>query len=189
MSYENQCGSCEYFKDMRSDDDRYYDQNYYELGHCVWYRSCYYPDDTCNHYSLRSDSSSSGCYLTTIICNRLGLQDHCMDLEVLRNFRDNFLQKNKNYASLLYEYDVVGPKISSYLEKEEMPIIQKLFDSYIKPISEMIQNEKFEQAINRYVLMTNSLKDCYGISVDYSSFGDYDSSLGGHGVFQKKIVQ
>ena len=185
MAYDNQCGSCEYFKDMRSNDDRYFDIRYYELGHCVWYRSCYYPDDSCSHYK-KQGSSSSLCYLTTIICNRLGYADSDENLEVMRDFRNKYLQKNQEYDSLLYEYDVVGPKISEHLMTEDLSIIQKLFLSFIKPITLLIKQGNYQNAIERYQQMTLSLKDYYGITDTLDICSDYDFSKGGHGYIKKK---
>ena len=182
MAYDNQCGSCFNFKDMKS-DEIFFDKNNpnYIKGHCIWYKAFYYPDDSCNHYRSREGSSSSNCYLTTVICNRLGYSDDCEAMEVLRGFRGNVLQKDHKYASILFEYDTVGPRIARCLEKEDISLVEKLYYSYIEPIVTLIKSNNKDESIRRYIQMTNSLKDYYAISSDQELDKDYDYTSGGHG--------
>ena len=112
MAYEGHCGSCGNFEGK--DGKPYNKQNpNYIKGFCNWYRAFYYPDDKCeSHYRPRGGNPGGGCYITTMICDVLGKEDTCEALEVLRSFRNDVLQKDEKYAPILYEYDVVGPKIA-----------------------------------------------------------------------------
>ena len=184
MAYEGRCGSCENFEDNngRSYDKR--NPNYIK-GFCTWYRSYYYPDDFCdNHYRSRG-GSSGGCYITTIICDKLGFSDDCETLEVLRDFRGNVLQKDEKYAPLLYEYDVVGPKIAEEMEKEDTDFVEALYQGFIVPIVEDIKSKNYSEAIHNYVTMTKCLEESYGIDFSMEIPKTYDYQKGGHG--SKKV--
>ena len=178
MAYEGQCGSCGYFE-MN-------DGNPSLKGHCSWYKTYYYPNETCGHYRKKG-SASGGCYLTTILCHRLGKSDDCDELNTLRKFRNEVLQKDEKYQELLFEYDTVGPKIAKELEKEDITIVQGLFSKFVQPVVRFIKENKCEEAISRYRTMTKSLEDYYCLSLDTCITKDYDYSKGGHGKVLVKV--
>lgn len=186
MRYEGQCGSCLNFEDGSSNG--LYDSTNanYVKGYCTWYGTYYYPDETCSSHFQPRYSSPSSCYLTTIICNRLGLDDHCEELETLRDFRKSVLQKDETFKNLLYKYDVVGPIISQKLEKEDMMIVRGLYLSYIEPAVSFIKKGNQEEAIARYIEMTKLLESFYQIQIEETIPEDYDSSRGGHGRLVKR---
>ena len=90
LEYQYQCGGCVYY-DFQGD---------YKKGYCSWYRSYYYPGDNCSHQ--KPVNATSGCYITTIVCDVLGLDDDCSLLNNLRSFRDNILQKDAKFTPLTY---------------------------------------------------------------------------------------
>lgn len=192
--YEDQCGSCAEFYDKRGNCDKTYDTSFYEKGYCDWYKCFYYPDDSCRHYRKRG-SSSSICYITTIVCNILGFEDDCPELNSLRSLRNDVLQKEEKYAPILYEYDIIGPQIAGkihkdYQETQDKEFATLLFNFYIQPSARLYQDGKVEESITRYQEMTNSLADTYGIEKPTSVPKDYDMTKGGHGaVKQKKLGQ
>lgn len=185
MAYVGQCGTCIYFEDMHGNP---YDKTNadYVKGFCTWFRASYYPDDHCDSHYRSRGSSGSNCYITTMICNILGQEDTCEALETLRSFRNDVLQKDENYAPILHEYDTVGPKIAEKLSTEDKDFVQNIYDCFIVSIVSYIQQEKKEEAISKYVEMTKSLEDCYGISYDNKMPLVYDYKNGGHGIYQKK---
>lgn len=187
MNYSSQCGSCLNFKDLQDDGLLYDNSNPdYIKGHCVWYGALYYPTDSCNHYDGRRDESGGTCYITTIVCEKLGLADDCFELQTLRGFRENYLQRDAKYIPILFEYDMVGPLIARSLRGEDCDIIQKIFDFFIVPIVQRIIQKSPEDAISKYTQMTNMLKKHYGISYDGVISEYYDSKSGGHGYYKVK---
>lgn len=185
MLYEGQCGSCLNFEDASSNSLFDNTNANYVKGYCTWYGTYYYPDESCSSHYKPNISSSSNCYITTILCHRLGLNDNCGELETLRNFRKKVLQKDDHYKELLFEYDAVGPVISKKLEKEDMIIVRGLYLSYIKPAVSLLKEGNQEEAVERYTEMTKLLKSFYQIEVDEKIPEDYDYSHGGHGKFVK----
>ena len=184
MAYKyssNQCGSCYWLKDPRDDNKLFNDPDYIK-GHCIELKCYYYPDDAiCSYYKNR-EASGGGCYITTMVCSVLGYDNHCEVLETLREFRKDVLQKDKKYSSILHEYDTVGPQIAENLEKEDKEVVTGIFDVFLKPITKLLKEEKNDEAVDRYQLMTKTLEDYYSIEYDNSMADDYNYTIGGHGV-------
>lgn len=185
MAYEGKCGTCINFED--NNGDKYDKSNaYYVKGYCTWYRCYYYPDDSCDsHYKMR-ESSNNSCFITTMICNKLGFSDDCDSLNTLRDFRNNVLQKNSEYQELLYEYDVVGPKIAQCLEREADNFIYSLYHTFIVPIVSLVKDNKNREAIRKYSKMTLFLEYYYNIDENIIVPNSYDYTLGGHGYIKTK---
>lgn len=155
-------------------------------GYCSWYKSYFYPGDSCSHQNPREQSSS--CYITTIVCDVLGLEDDCGVLNILRDFRDNVMQKDNKYLPLLLEYDVIGPKIASSIKEEyektndkEMWIL--FYNFYLLPTANFVNEKKTEEAITRYTEMVVALKEYFGLQeMNLDKFiEDYNMTTGGHG--------
>lgn len=191
--YDKQCGSCQEFMDCRGNCDKPYDTNSpsWEKGYCDWYRCFYYPDDSCTaHYKERRGSSSSWCYITTIVCDILGFSDDCGELNALRGLRNNVLQKDEKYTPVLYEYDTVGPQIAKkleedYEEKQDTEFENLLFNFYIQPSARLYMEGKIEESISRYCEMTKSLAEIYGLKTPEIE-KEYDYTKGGHGQVKVK---
>lgn len=81
LEYQYQCGGCVYY-DFQGD---------YKKGYCSWYRSYYYPGDNCSHQ--KPVNATSGCYITTIVCDVLGLDDDCSLLNNLRSLEIIFYKR------------------------------------------------------------------------------------------------
>ena len=142
----------------------------------------------------RQHNSSDGCYLTTMLCSILQLPDSNIYLDTIRNFRNNVLQKDDCYKQLLVEYDIIGPKIAEALSNDPLKdrIAKIYFNNYITTIVHSIKNNKYDMAINKYIEMTNNLKNFYGIT-DYNitleEVNNADIEKSGHGRYvQKKIT-
>ena len=132
--YEGQCGTCEHFFECRGNWDKPYDTNDSDKGYCDWYKTTYYPDDSCKHYFKRGDYRSD-CYITTIVCEILGYDDDCFVLNSLRNLRDNYIQvppimdqkKINNYRTSNDNRFIIN-KSTNYTEKNNREKIkQKIF--------------------------------------------------------------
>ena len=149
----------------------------------TYYKYCRNYDYT--DCSIYKHTESTGCFITTIVCQLLGKSDNDEILNTLRNFRNNYLQKNKKFYPLLLEYDFVGPMISVCLAQEnDKEIAKSVYQKSLKPISEMIKVGDYDNAISNYINMTNALKEYYSIKIDeidYTSTKVEDPKLLGHG--------
>lgn len=92
-------------------------------AYCSAYRKYYNPNSkACSRYFEYDENRrpSTGCYLTTIICNILGMEDHGESLECLRNFRDNYMLNHPELYPMLIEYDLIGPKIAEHISEDTL---------------------------------------------------------------------
>lgn len=178
MAYDGQCGSCANFEDKNGRGMYDKDNPSYVKGFCNWYRCYYYPDDSCDsHYRYRG-------YVTTMISKRLGLEKDNNTINTIIDFQKNVMENNKRYEPHLKKYDVIGPKISKELEREDISVVQKIYDIFLMPVAKLIENKKYDQAIFRYKYMLEILKGHYNISSKKSN--DYNNVTTNNAV--KKLV-
>lgn len=135
---------------------------------CGEYRK-YYPgsDSSCSNFVERGyNSSGRWCYLTTIVVQVLGYDDNNVYLELLRDFRDSIMRLNPVYDPILEEYDSVGPVIAGNIAKDpdQKALSEKLLNQYIIPVCSLIQEGKYDDAVNLYKTMVLILKKHYSIS-------------------------
>ena len=134
----------------------------------------------------RESQSSSGCYLTTIICHLLDMPDNNIYLQTLRNFRDMVMHKELKYFGLLVQYDVLGPKIAKLLSDDQdgKLIAKNAFESCIKPIVSRINETKYDDAIRMYTEMIEHLIEHYKIKTEkitQQMIDSMDIEKSGHG--------
>ena len=177
--YENQCGGCLYYD--------YVGEN--EKGYCSWHKIYCWPGDTCTYQKPRQ--SSAGCYITTIVCDILGLDDKCEVLETLRGFRKYHLQASEENRNLLLEYDYVGPEIAGLIKKEyeedkDRKIWESIYNTYLVRTSNYINSGDYKEATKTYIYMVKRLKEYFAIPEHSIEMEDYDFKNGGHGYILKK---
>lgn len=144
-----------------------------------------------NSIDFSNNKTSSNCYITTLLCGILKLSDSNYYINSLRNFRDNYLIKNNEYSKLLVEYDIVGPMICSKLleDKQNRIISARIFYNYISPIVSLIEDKMYNDAIIRYIMMVDKLRNLYGIDriITSKEITECNTELAGHGNYIKKI--
>ena len=157
-------------------------------------KCCSYSYDECDNYKY--DKPSSGCFITTVVCDTLGMDDNNMYLMLLRNFRKDYLQRKTDGIKVLEEYDTIGPVIAHCINNDEKKkeVAQGVFVNSIIPVINDICDGKNSSAINKYILMTKNLISKYGLetltlSIPGVSVYNYnqDKSMMGHGRLIKKI--
>ena len=133
---------------------------------------------TCRHFKERVNPTNSGCFITTAVVDILGYKDDCYILQTLRNFRNDFLQKNPEFKNILLTYDKIGPQISVNLfhsdEKERISLI--ITECYLIPICKLIKDGEYNSAINSYISMVKFLQNQVCVN-DYIEGYRYNSSV------------
>lgn len=158
----NYCGNCTY---QDKNQKEYWGNRYY----CE--KTCKYKEDNekaCNLYIERKPSNGytpAGCFITTIICTKLGYQDNCDILETLRYFRESYLKMTAEGIILLQEYDVIGPIISA--EIAQAPNIDSIIlaHRFIIPCYDYIKQGQYDNAISVYKNMVIELKERYSYAI------------------------
>ena len=195
------CSECTFLdlnNEYNSNDGRFRCEAKYEWHYAneiACYRECYaYGRDSSVARAAFKHSeecrSSSGCYLTTITCEIMGLDDDSYYLQTLRNFRKNVLQKNKKYKQLLVEYDIIGPIIARKLKqdnKKDMIALNLLNLGISKTVYHILNNDNLN-AIKTYMTMTELLIQGYNIPIKPTELQikNADINKSGHGVYVKK---
>ena len=122
--------------------------------------------NSCRYYEeSESSSSSSGsvCFITTVICDVLGYADDCEIMETLRNFRETYLRPRVEHTGILEEYGIIGPKISTKIaaDPDRCPLAADLEGRYLRPVFDLIQQGRNEEAIQLYKGMVQELMQRY----------------------------
>ena len=110
--------------------------------------------------SSSESSGSSGCYLTTACVRVMGLPDDCLELNILRNFRDNYLMSQPLGKKAVKEYYKIAPGIVQCIDKRKDA--QSIWQDTYKDIGHavsLILSKDFEGAFKYYKQMTSKLQD------------------------------
>jgi len=111
-----------------------------------------------------SEEESKGCYLTTACIESIGLSDNCLELKVLRNFRDKVLLQTSNGRKAVKEYYHLAPKIISSIKEHEKDGEQKIWSSTYKDIRKVVSlvlSKNFNEAFKHYSEITLKFKEKY----------------------------
>lgn len=142
-------------------------------------------NESVSYIASHQSYNATGCYITTIVVNILGLPDNCIELETLRKFRCEYLQKDSKYADLLIKYDALGPVIARVIANLDnaFDVASDLYMAYIKGTVLYLKNGKIDEAIEIYTEMMNNLIKEYLSSylIPNTIKKDYDLSQSGHG--------
>ena len=142
--------------------------------------------------TLRERYGSHGCFITTVTCGILEKDDKNEVMQKLRSFRDNILQKDKKYETVLKMYDVIGPLVACNVnhDKDRDKKATELY-SKLEKFTEMIDEGKYDEVANEYIGMTLRLIIQYKMKDLYRSLrdnnfgykeGEFDQSTAGHGL-------
>lgn len=186
------CSECTYLDLNKRENGKYYCEQEYEYIRATEL-SC---NKFCRAYSRgsgeirraeefsQSYNSGSGCYITTMLCHILQKRDYNYELKTLRKFRDEILKQSEDGAKILIEYDVVGPQIASNLKKDNarVSIAATLFNNFIIPTVQCIDNKWYDDAITLYKGMTEKLMKFYHIEyIEPNNIDNIDINKSGHG--------
>lgn len=172
MAYEAYCAACTYMSE-NLDCGEYWCEKKGENRKasdpkCSSFCEAYRRSDGARGNMYDNSNSSSGCYLTTIMCQILKYPDDNYYLNTLRQFRDNVMKQNPKYYPLLFMYDTIGPIISYQIsiDSQRKEIANTFFNNYITKSVSAIEENKYETAINIYKAMTEELANKYHLNIN-----------------------
>lgn len=108
---------------------------------------------------------------TTIACNVLGKDLNDEVLNGIKSLRDDYLEKDEKYNEVLKMYDIIGPTIALAIEKDENKEekAEEYYNKILLPISKLVQNKKYDIALDHYSYFTRILINKYGLNELYES--------------------
>lgn len=102
------------------------------------------------------DRGGGGCHITKVVCYALGLPDDCHQLNELRRFRDQYLNR-EGFSEEVEDYYANSKHYAKKIEEKarSQPTIYKdLYNKYILPAVKEIEQDNFEKAheiLRRYL--------------------------------------
>ena len=121
-----------------------------------------YRYDECPIY--KQSSSSGGCYLTSACTEARNLPDDCLELTVLRNFRDTYMKKQPGGEADIAEYYRRAPKIVERIDAQEdrKDVYETIYSSVIRPCVELIEKGQNAEAYRMSKDMVLKLEQQFG---------------------------
>lgn len=109
--------------------------------------------------------ADSECFLTSVCCEAIGLPDDCLELNVLRKFRDNILLKSSEGAEEVAVYYTIAPFIAQSLRASgDRVYARSLYFLYVLPCVILIMAGFKGRARSLYHKMVVELLDEHGRS-------------------------
>ncbi len=106
------------------------------------------------------EEDSGGCYLTTACVSAKGLPDNCLELSVLRGFRDKILMPNISGKRAVREYYEIAPGIvDSVNDHPDSKIIWDELYHNIRHAVRLVLKGDFNEAFRHYKKMTTTLQN------------------------------
>lgn len=145
------CSKCYY----HSSKDRY-TCSIYNLSKSYLSNDFLGHDGYCPSFAQRefygNTEKKSGCFVTTAVCEILGKDDKCYELEVLRKFRDTRLLTNDNLKVLVYQYYEISPRFVSIIKNhsDREKFAQNVLENHIQSIILAIEAGKDLEAVEKY---------------------------------------
>lgn len=103
------------------------------------------------------------CYITTAICENLDKGLDCKELQMLKDYRDHYMEQTEEGRLLVEEYYDFAPTIVKRIQKEEnyKEIYQNLYQEYLQPCIAHIEAAELELCKEKYQEMVELLKSKY----------------------------
>ncbi len=126
----------------------------------VYKGSSWFSEEKTGRSESNRSKNDDSCFLTTSCVQYKNLPDDCYELQVLRNFRDNYLSKFKEGITHLKEYYLIAPKIVNKINNhpEKKVILEYLYECLVIKSIILISENKKEEAFLNYKNITNHLK-------------------------------
>lgn len=160
-TYDGCCGSCVHMNtnDFVGHKDHCYcteRRQYYDLHDrkCRYYEYDKFKD----YYDL-----NHRWHIVSAIMGKLNLNDNYECVNLLHNFRKNFIENEEKYTHMLVLYDIIGPVIAKCLleDDDSYELCKKLCRDFLIDIIFLIKEGHNDEALSKYEEMTNLLIRIY----------------------------
>ncbi len=113
--------------------------------------------------TLQSGFRRKLCYITTAVCEGLHKPKDCYELNLLKAYRDEYLLASVEGEVLVAQYYDMAPTIVKRLHKrkDQEEIYRFLYETYISPCVQLIEEERNEECREKYQEMVAMLQETY----------------------------
>ena len=114
-----------------------------------------------NNYNNR-DNRNNGtfCFISTVLCEYFGKSDDCIELNILREYRDEWLRKQSGGVEFITKYYNTAPLMVSKLKASDRyeEHCQYMWQNYLQPCLKFIEQKRFETCKDKYIEMYEYLE-------------------------------
>ncbi len=134
----------------------------YKNSRTVTHSNCYGTGYEC---SFIDSKPSGGCFLTTVVCEILGKDDDCDELQTLRHLRDFYVLKKPDGMAIFANYRYVSKDIIDYILNSEnkLEIAKEIFKKIVF-ITQFVKEENYFVAFELYEQMVYGLRIKFGLN-------------------------
>ncbi len=103
------------------------------------------------------------CYITTAVCEGLNKPSDCYELNLLKAYRDNYLTALPGGEAMIAQYYDMAPTIIKRVNKrkDHEDVYRYLYETYIKPCVQLIEQQRNEECREKYEEMVEMLRAEY----------------------------
>jgi hypothetical protein len=116
-----------------------------------------------NFEQIQDGFKNKLCYITTAVCETFNKPDDCYELQLLRNYRDNYLASIPDGLEIVEEYYNIAPTIVNRIRKSDQnkEIFKNIWVEYLKPCITLIEKGLNEECKVIYIRMVRTLQEIY----------------------------
>lgn len=109
------------------------------------------------------DEDKSDCFISSACARARGLPDDCLDLQMLRAFRDHYVRPLPEGEALIAEYYRLAPEVASRINAREdsVAVYSELYDTLVSRTVELIRVGRHRDALSWLVDRCTRLKREY----------------------------
>ena len=103
------------------------------------------------------------CYITTAVCASRGQGDNCYELNLLRDYRDQYLSRQPDGEALICQYYDVAPTVVKHINAraDAGQVYEEIWQRYLAPCISMIEEHRYQECRRLYEDMVSRLKEQY----------------------------
>ena len=135
-----------------------------DVNEDTYYKYCRnYDYDDCPIYKGKLPSDSGNCYLSTACIEAMNLPDDCYELNLLRQFRDNYVLATEEGKKDIAHYYAVAPVIVSKIKlaRDSQETLSRIYSTLIIPCVNLIEAGKLSEAYTLYKEFSTELEKEY----------------------------
>ena len=131
-------------------------------------KSCVYDTEAqmyrCTHGEIAGATPKKRCFLATACVEFAGLPDDCVELQVMREFRDKYVSALPEGPDLISKYYEVAPAIIDRINNDgAKELIYAYMLSRLRTVVEMIQSGRHAEAHALYMAEYKKLRERYNM--------------------------
>lgn len=115
--------------------------------------------EAASYESIKGGFKTKLCYITTAVCTTLNKDIDCYEINLLKEYRDQYLLFQDQGETLVHDYYDIAPTIIKRINKSEdaQTVYQTIYDTYLEPCITCIEQDKKEECRTIYTSMVQNL--------------------------------